>query len=178
MVKNAKKYAEQLLDTLVNIDRTTHIAYYEMGRILHIFKNDKLYEVLKYPSFKAMVEEELSYSYGVALGYSGMYMHLKRLNYNKAEALDLLEKFGLRRLKQVLPKLNTKIGVRAFGNRVDELDEHQLSFWMRGPEYEEVVTALETCGAMLSEGGNYLNSSEALVTMAREINGTAKKRAA
>ena len=177
-MKQNKQYAEQLLDTLKELDRITHESYYEIGRLLYSFKNEDLYELLDYESFKKMVEEELSFSYSVACKYANLYGQFRRLKYNRTEAIDVMEKFGARNLAKVLSKTNDKLGARALRNRIEALDEYQMSFWMRGPEYDEVVKALEFCGVEYTPSGYFANSSEALVAMARHVLAKAQKQAA
>lgn len=177
-MKQNKQYAEQLLDTLKELDRITHESYYEIGRLLYSFKNEKLFELLDYESFKQMVQEELSFSYNVAIKYANLYGQFRRLKYNRTEAIIAMEEFGVRSLAKVLPKTNEKLGVRALRHRVDALDEYNISFWMRGAEYDEVVAALEFCGVEYTDTGRFSNSSEALVAMARHVLAKAQKQAA
>lgn len=178
MKQSARTHAGQLLDKLKLLDRTTTRAYYEMGQILHSFRESKLYDVLGYPSFAAMIEEELSFTLGTATGYAALFGHFKRLRYNKTESLKLLETFGIRHLKNVLPKVKAKVGTRAIKSRIEALGEHQMTFWMRDPEFKEVTKALKAMGAEVDEKGRFINSSEALIAMACQINGTSHRKAA
>jgi len=176
--KKSRQYAEQLLDRLIELDRTVSAAYYEMGQLLFSIREGRLYELIGYKSFNELVEEELSFSVATAANYAKVYSDFKRLKYNKTEALIFLENFGLKNIAKILPKTNEKIGVRAMSNRVKALDEKQISFWMHEAEYEEVQIALEKMGAIKNETGRYMNSSDALVAMARKINGTKLKAVA
>jgi hypothetical protein len=165
-----KKYVASLLDKLIELDVTTVGAYYEMGRILHSFKQGDLHADIGYESFGHMVEEELSYSTATAHSYSALYRHFQRLHYNKAEALDLLRKFGKTHLSEVLPSLNSKIGARAIKARIDNLGHNQINFTLDNEELAEAQRALLKMGAMKSDNGRYLNSSEAFMDMVREVN--------
>ena len=165
-----KKYVANLLDKLVELDVTTVGAYYEMGRILHSFKQGNLHDIIGYESFAHMVEEELSYSPATAHSYSALYRHFQRLHYNKTESLDLLRKFGKTHLAEVLPSLTNKLGSRAIKNRIDAIDLHQVNFALTGEELTQAQMALEAMGAEVSDRGRYLNSSEAFMAMVKQIN--------
>lgn len=165
-----KKYVANLLDKLVELDVTTVGAYYEMGRILHSFKQGNLHDIIGYESFAHMIDEELSYSPATAHSYSSLYRHFQRLHYNKAEALDLLRKFGKTHLAEVLPALSAKIGSRAIKTRIDNLGHNQINFTLDNDELSQAQQALTKMGAMKSDNGRYLNSSEAFMDMVREVN--------
>lgn len=170
-----KKYVASLLDKLVELDVTTTGAYYEMGRILHSFKQGGLHDIIGYESFAHMVEEELSYSPASAHSYSSLYRHFQRLHYNKAESLELLRKFGKTHLMDVLPGLNAKIGQRAIKTRIDAIDKHQINFTLTTTELDECHHALKILGAEQEEsGGRWKNSSEALMGMVKQVNYSAK----
>lgn len=169
-------YAKKLLDTLIELDKRTQAAYYEMGRILYSLKQGKLYDVLGYESMSHLIEEELSFTISTAFSYSKLYSEFARLNYHKLEAVNMLEQFGMRHMTQVLPKLKTKIGVRAMKNRIEELDEKQLTIWMHSKEYNEVAKALESVGGMRDKAGRWKNSSEAILEMARVVNANGKPK--
>ena len=169
-MKKSREYANKLLDQLIDLDKQTTAAYYEMGRILYVIKTSKLYEVLGYESLTHLIEEELSFTASTAHNYRNVYQQFVRLNYHRTEALSMMDKFGLKHMAQVLPKLKTKIGVRAMKNRVDEIDEKQLTIWMPKKDYEEVAKALTSVGGMRDEAGRWKNSSEAILEIARIIN--------
>lgn len=177
MAKN-EEYAKKLLDSLVELDRKTQSAYYEMGRILYSLRQGKLYDILGYDSMAHLIEEELSFSAGTASTYAKAYREFARLNYHKLEALNMLEQFGLRHMARILPSLDTKIGVRAMKNRVEQLDEKQLTIWLHGKEYDEVATALEIVGGERDENGRWKNSSEAILALARNVNKNGRKKVA
>jgi hypothetical protein len=165
-----KKYVANLLDKLVELDVTTVGAYYEMGRILHSFKQGDLHDILGYETFAHMIDEELSFSPATAHSYSSLYRHFQRLHYNKAESLDLLRKFGKTHLAEVLPGVTTKIGTRAIKTRIDNLGHNQINFTLDNAELAEAQRALQKMGATKSDTGRYLNSSEAFLDMVREVN--------
>lgn len=175
--QTTKQYAQQLLDSLKELDRMMVRAYYEMGRILTSIADNNLYDLLGYDSLTAMIEEELTFAPTSGSSYMKLYRELRRLKYNKTESIKLLETFGMRHLLEVLPKLNTKVGARAIKNRVDELDRHQFTFWMHGDDYLEVLEALEKYGLYM-KNDRMMNSSEALAALARAVNGTEKKKVA
>ena len=174
MAKPTEKYAYTLLDNLIELDQQTTAAYYEMGRILTALKRDKLYNLIGYDSLGELVEEELSFHKSTAASYIRVYENCQRLKYTKNEAVDILNKFGLRHLNQVLPKVKQKIGTRALKARIDGLDEKQFTFWMHGNEYNEVEQALLKAGGMKDDTGRWINSSEALSNMARILNSQKK----
>ena len=174
MSKNTEQYALNLLDKLIDLDQQTTAAYYEMGRLLTAFKRDKLYTLIGYDSLGALIEEELSFHKTSAAAYMRVYENCCRLKYTKNEALDILNKFGLTHLNQVLPKIKQKIGTRALKARIDSLDEKQVTFWMHEKEWDEVERALVAMGGIKNENGRWMNSSEALIEMARAINGHKK----
>lgn len=166
----SKKYAEQLLDRLCELDSQTTAAYYDMGQILYSISQGKLFEVLGYPSMHALIEEELSYSFSTASKYLHTYRHFRRLKYNKTESLHMLRKFSFTHLAAVLPKINDKIGERAMQNRIDSLDVHQINFALSKSDYEECQRALHIMGAVDSESGDrLLHSSKAFMDMIREV---------
>ena len=169
MAKNIE-YAKKLLDSLIEYDKRTQAAYYEMGRILYSLRQGKLYDILGYDSMSHMVEEELSFTSGTAFSYIGLYREFARLNYHKLEAINMLQQFGMKHMYKVLPKLKTKIGVRAMKKRGDDIDEKQLTIWLHEKEYNEVAEALEMVGGMRDDTGRWKNSSEAILELARAVN--------
>lgn len=167
----SKDYAVKTLDALIALDKQTMAAYYDMGRLLVAIKDSKLWDVLGYDYFQELVEEELSFTYGTANTYMRAYRQFTRLNYHRTEALNMLEQFGLAHMTQVLPKLSTKIGVRAMQNRVAELQDNQMTFWMNDKEKDELSRALRAMGASYnSTTERWSGSSEALLAMVREVN--------
>lgn len=165
-----KKYVGEMLDKLVELDVTTVGAYYEMGQILHSFKQGNLHEVLGYESFSHLVEEELSYSPATAHSYSSLYRNFQRLHYKKPEALKLLRKYGKTHLSEVLPNLNGKPSDRAIKKCIDALGHHQINFTLNDAELAEAQRALAKRGATVTETGRYMNSTEAFMDMVREVN--------
>ena len=164
-----RKFAAKLLDTLVELDVASNSAYYEMGRILHVFRADKLYEVLEYSSFVEMVECELSYSKGTAQAYARFYARTQELKYTKAEVLNLLSDHGLTNLSKVMRGLSTKLGTRAIKTRIEALDQHHINFTLTTAQLEEAHVALEAMGATMSDEGRYLNSSEAFMGLVHKV---------
>jgi hypothetical protein len=178
MTQNPDRFAIQLLDRLVELDKQVTSAYYEMGRLLSSLRRDKLYELIGYDSMAELVEEELSFTYSTACRYIMVYDHFQRLKYTKSEAINAINEFGLRHMTQILPKLNQKAGIRALKNRVAEIGDTQISFWMHESEMEELRQALIKMGASELDTGRLSHSSEAVLAMARKINGTKLKAAA
>lgn len=167
----SKDYATKTLDALIELDKQTTAAYYDMGRLLTAIKLSKLWDVLGYDSLKDLIEEELSFTYGTANVYMKTYSHFTRLNYHRTEALNMMEQFGMIHMCKVLPKLSTKIGVRAMKNRVAELNENQMTFWMNDKQQAEVSRALRAMGATYNpDTERWSGSSEALLSMVREVN--------
>ena len=165
-----RKYAEKLLDRLIELDYQTVEAYYDMGSIISSMQHGKLYEILEYNSMTELVEEELTYTPSTAFKYGQMYRHFRRLKYLKHEAVDLLKKFGLTHMCDVLPKMNDKIGQRAIKKRIDAIDDHQINFPLTSAELDKAHAALKKMGAMKADGGRWLNSSEAFMHMVNNIN--------
>lgn len=165
-----RKYAEKLLDRLIELDYQTVEAYYDMGSIISSMQHGKLYEILEYGSMTELVEEELTYTPSTAFKYGQMYRHFRRLKYLKHEAVDLLKKFGLTHMCDVLPKMNDKIGQRAIKKRIDAIDDHQINFTLTSAELDKAHAALKKMGAMKADGGRWLNSSEAFMHMVNNIN--------
>lgn len=173
-----KDFAAQLLDKLRQLDQESMRHFYEMGQMLHSFKVDKLYKLLGYDSFQAMIEEEMSFGVTTAHNYANTYKHFKRLGYTAKESHELLYEFGIRRMSQILPELKDKIGVRAMRNRVEN-SKQVISFWLDPAEHDEVMKALIAMGGEISETGYSLqNSSASLLAMARVINAPHNKKAA
>lgn len=166
-----RQYAAMMLDKLIALDKTTQSAYYEMGRILQSFYQDHLYDILGYPHFKALVEEELSYSYTTAHKYRKVYKRFRELKYNKNEAIQLINTFGYTQMSKVLPGMTNKLGKRAIRNRVEQIDEYFMNFMLHGDEYDEALAVFAEYGAQFSAEGRINNSSEVFM----EIMRTAKK---
>jgi hypothetical protein len=173
-----RDYAEKLLDRLVELDYQTVEAYYDMGSIISSMRHGKLYETLGYDSMAHLVEEELTFGPSTASRYASMFRHFKRLHYSKPEAIELLKKFGLTHMADVLPKMSDKIGQRAIKNRIDALDQHQINFTLTRAELEKTNRALLKNGAVMGELGRWKNSSEAFMEMVNQhSNGRPKLKA-
>lgn len=165
------EYAEKLLDRLIELDFQTVEAYYDMGSIISSMQHGKLYELLEYTSMTELVEENLTYTPSTAFKYGSMFRHFRRLHYLKHESVELLKKFGLTHMCEILPKINTKIGVRAIKNRIDAIDDHQINFTLTGEQLNKAHQALKKMGAMQADNdGRWLNSSEAFMHMVNNIN--------
>lgn len=170
---NPKAYANTLLDKLIALDDQTTGAYYEMGQIISAITHNRLYEILGYNSVAHLVEEELSFTPSTAHRYAGLFRHLRRLHYNKTESLALLKKCGFTHLSDVLPNMTSKMGERAIKKRIRELNQNQINFTVTDKQLSETHQALTKMGALRSDGGRYLNSSQAFMDMIHEVN---KKR--
>lgn len=147
--KSAKQHAGELLDKLKEIDAKTAKAYYEMGQILSSLEHGDLYREIGYPSFFAMVEEELSFAPSTALCYLHTYRHFKRLKYKKSEALDLIHKYSFTRVSHVLPTLKQAISSRAMRNQVtaDRERASVVSFMLTKEERTRLENLLIAYGA-------------------------------
>lgn len=165
-----KLEAQHLLDQLIELDMQTTHAYYEMGRILHALYESRMHEVLGYTSFTHLVEEELSYSQSTAQRYRHIYSQFKRLHYTKTEALKLMQTFGMTHMADVLPGIRNKISPRAIKQHIYELDFHQINFQLTTEELAASQRALIKMGAVVTDQGRFLNSSQAYMVMVREIN--------
>ena len=163
------QYANKLLDKLITLDHSTVEAYYDMGSIISSIQHGALFKEVGYSSMTELVESELTYTPSTAFKYGGMYRHFRRLKYTKVEAVDLLQEFGLTHMCDILPKMNDKVGIRAIRNRIDALDDHQINFTLNSKELEKAHKALKQLGAMQSDNGRWLNSSEAFMEMVEHI---------
>lgn len=173
-----KDYAAKLLDRLRELDYQTIEAYYDMGSIISSMRYGKLYDLLGYDSMTHLVVEELTFGPSTASRYASMFNHFRRLHYVKQEAVDLLQKFGLTHMADVLPKMTSKMGQRAIKNRIDALDQHQINFTLTQKQLEKTHRALVKNGARQSEEGRWLNSSEAFMEMVEQhSNGQPKLKA-
>lgn len=173
-----RQYAAMMLDKLVQLDKTTQAAYYEMGRILQAFYRDKLHDILGYPSFKAMVEEELSYSYTTATKYRQTYERFRELKYNKNEAIQLINEFGYTPMSKILPGMKEKLGKRAISTRIEQIDEYMMNFMLHGNDYDETLRVFESFGVQYSEHGRMNNASEVFLEIVRTAAANAKKAVA
>ena len=167
---NPKAYANTLLDKLIVLDDQTTGAYYEMGQIISAINHSKLYDILGYDSISHLVEEELSFTPSTAHRYASMYRNLRRLHYNKTESLALLKKCGFTHLSDVLPNMKSKMGERAIKKRINELNQNQINFTVTDKELSETHQALIKMGALRTDAGRYMNSSQAFMDMIHEIN--------
>ena len=173
-----KKYVQNLLSNLIALDIQTTRAYYEMGQLLHALFEGALHEVLGYASFTELVDEELSFTSGTAHNYRKMYWNFKRLHYNKAEALKILNTCGLTRLNDVMPEMATKTGARAIRNKIDALGFHQINFTVTTEELEEVHAVLIAYGAEITSAGRFENSSDAFMHLVHGKSGKPKLKLA
>ena len=169
-MRKDKAYAGQLLDRLIELDQQTQSAYYEMGQLLSAIKNNKLYELLGYNSFKEIVEEELSFTDSTAARYANTYDHFRRLHYTKKEALDMIQMFGYTHMADILPTVNDKIGKRAIRTRIDKLGKHQVNFMLNDQQYDTFLQTFESLGAEYSESGRMVNSSEVFLALLKAAN--------
>jgi len=171
-------YAEKLLERLIELDFQTVEAYYDMGSIISSMQHGRLYELLDYNSMGELIESNLTYTPSTGGKYASMFRHFRRLHYLKHEAVDLLKKFGLTHMCEVLPNMNDKIGQRAIKNRIDAIDQHQINFTLNNAQLEKCHEALEKLGAEKSDLGRYKNSSEAFMAMVERVlaNGNAPAR--
>lgn len=167
---NTSAYAKTMLDKLIELDHKTTAAQYEMGRILSAIQKSQLYDVLGYDSMGHLVEEELSFTPSTAWRYARMYENFRRLHYNKAESLALLKKCGFTHMADILPNVKDKIGERAIKRRIADLDQHQINFTVTDYELEQCHQALNKMGAMRTDTGRYLNSSQVFMDMIKEVN--------
>ena len=181
MIVKDKAFVTDLLNRLKILDVKTTEAYYAMGQILHAIIQGRLFEIINYASFKAMADEELSFTDTTARKYANTYASFQRLKYSKVQALKLLRKFGYTHLSQVLPAMTISVGDRAVGNRIANfLEEHQqINFTVTRAEHEECITALKRLGATEASSGKgrLLDSSQALMSMVRNVNATSKQAA-
>lgn len=167
--KITERYAQSVLDRLVDLDRTTTDAFYEMGRLLTAIKRDRLWDVLGYDSFPHLVENELSFTASTAYRYANTYRHFQRLGYSKATALEFMGEFSFSVMADVLPQTEGKIGKRAMKNRVMQWTEKnvQINFTLTGEQYAEATGVLTEIGAMRTDAGRLLHSSEAFMALIR-----------
>lgn len=163
-----------MLDTLISLDEQMTRAYYEMGQILHAFKESKLYTVMGYESFSHMVEEELSFGITTAHKYANTFGHFKRLGYKKNEAIELITEYGLAHMHDVLPDMKTKVGTRAIGKLIEAITLYPITFTMDANEIVEAEQALLLLGAELTDEGRFLHSTPAFMAMVRSINAQRK----
>ena len=154
--------ARKLLDQLKELDSLVHRAYFEMGRILNALKTHELWKPLGYKSFKEMIEEELTLSYGTACCYASVYANSKVLGYTDLETIRNIEVIGLRALARLLPSMKQKLGIRALQNRKEEM-ERVVSFWLTPDELYELENKLLAHGLVV-KNGRWINSTEALLS--------------
>lgn len=162
--------ATRLLTRLIELDQQQQRAYYEMGQILSAIDNSDLWDVLGFDSMTHMIEDQLSFTPTTARRHMNTYRHFKRLKYTKAEALDLLYEFGINMMSAVLPAADTKLGVRAVQNRVDEIKGKGsiINFWLTNEEREEALTVLKSYGCEVDpETGYMTHSSDAFISLVR-----------
>jgi hypothetical protein len=165
-----KTQAKAMLDRLIELDYQTVEAYYDMGSLISSMQHGNIYDMLAYDSMTHLIEEELTFTASTAFKYANMYRHFRRLHYLKHEAVELLKKFGLTHMAEVLPKFNDKLGARAIKTRIDSLDQNQINFTLTNSQLDECHKALGKMGAMKSEGGRFINSSEAFMDMVKAVN--------
>ena len=161
--KTSKQQAQALLDQLKELDRLVHRAYYEMGRLLFVLRDHKLWEVLGYASWSNMVEEELSCSVSTAVIYSDTYKHLKRLRYSKEESIKFIETIGLRTLHKVLPSQKEKLSITQLRHRKEKLNRC-VSFWI-SPDQEAFLEEVLMHYGLVIKNNRWENASEAFFAL-------------
>lgn len=168
-LKKQRDQANSLLDSLIALDAEVHGAYYEMGQILSAIEHGGLWDVLEYDSLTHLVEEELSISPSQARRYMNTFRHFKRLGYNKSEALDLMSEFSFTNMSNYLPTAKDKVGKRAIKNAIARMiEEHkQINFQLAGDDLRLLVEVLQSFGAEYTDTGRLMNSSDALMSLAR-----------
>ena len=164
------EYANRMLDRLIKMDEELVGMYYDMGQVLYAIYTSNLWEVMKYGSFKEMVEEELTFSIATAHHYRHLFSHFQRLKYPKDKALKLVKKFGMTAMCKVMPQMKSSMGDRAIKARIDGLDENQINFTLTNAQLRAAHRALHRMGATKSDDGRYMHSSEAFMSMVRETN--------
>lgn len=169
-----KKHVSLMLDTLVSLDEQMTRAYYEMGQILHAFKESKLYTVMGYESFTHMVEEELSFGVTTAHKYANAFGHFKRLGYKKNEAVELITEYGLAHMSDVLPDMKTKVGPRAISKLIEAITLYPITFTLDKDQLIDAERALEEMGVTFTDEGRMKHSTAAFMQMVQIINGQRK----
>jgi len=159
-------YARKLLDRLIEIDQTVVGHYYEMGRILSSINHGKLTELLGYESLAHLIEEELSFGTGTGYKYMNVYRHLRRLKYNKTEALELLDEFGITQLYAWLTRATTKASKRTIYSDLKSIGVPvTIGFCLKPDDRKRVTVLMDTMGAEWSEHGRLNNSSKLFMEM-------------
>lgn len=158
--KSTRQHAAELLDKLVQLDREANSMYYDMGQILHSFREGDLWQPLGYESMGHMVSEELSFSPSTAYKYADTFWHFKRLHYKKEEALDLIEEISFTGASKVLPGLNKKVGGRAARNRLQLLGPFQVTFMLPPSDYKRFEDLYEAMGGRVTSQGRRKDASE------------------
>jgi len=178
MSKDPHQYAAKLLDRLINLDQQVHGAFYEMGQILSAIAHGKLHDILGYESTGHLIDEELSFSKSQGYRYLHTFRHFKRLGYNKTEALDLINDFSFTHMAKYLPTADQKVGKRAISNAIAKQIEQgrQINFQLKQKDLELLKRVLISLGAEDREG-RLMNSSEALMALAREFDRRPKLKA-
>lgn len=177
MNEKTTTFAKELLDQLIQLDKTMGTAYYEMGRILASFKRDKLYDLIGYKSFGEMVDEELSFSPNTAQRHILAYEDFQRLHYTKAEALEIIHEFGWTTSNKILHKEKAKLSKKALRKKLDEMDV-QVNFVLSPADYDETYDLFVALGVEVSpETGRWKHSSEVFMSLVRSAAKTATKAA-
>lgn len=166
----AKQHAAKLLDRLRGIDDKTSAAYYEMGQLLAALDHSSMYAELGYTSTSAMIEEELSFTPSTGVRYMSTYRHLKRLNYNKAESLQLIRKHSFTHVSNILPGIKTKVSNRKISAAVkkDRESSCQINFALSPEDLKKLENLLMAYGAKRA-GTRLLNASDALTQVVDEF---------
>ncbi len=174
MTDKTLAYANKILDRLIELDAETISLHYDMGQLLYAIFAGQLWNIMNYDSFAHMVEEELSFAPTTAHSYRKMYGHFKRLSYNKEKALQLIKKFSYTQMSRVMPQMKSSMGDRAIKARIAGLDQNQINFTLTNAQLAAAHKALHALGATRSEEGRYKHSSEAFMSMVKEVNARPK----
>lgn len=164
--REKRNYATNLLQRLVELDETVHVAYYEMGQILSAFEHGRLFEPLGYDTMGEFIEAELSFSTPTGFSYLRAYRNFKRLGYTKTEALEYIAEFGWTKMSEHLHSADKKLGKRATQNAIDRLykNRRQVNFCLSADEHALLIEALEEHGAEQMDD-RLNNSSRALAAL-------------
>lgn len=159
-------------------DRADHS--YSICQILMAIRDSKLYEITGYESFREFCEEgDIGLSYSNASKHAVCFMHLKRIGYNKADAVEILTEFGVAQSVRLLCNLNAKVKISTLRRHSREWYQghNQINFTMDPDELEFVESILMQHGMDFHDSGTRVNASEALVKALQQLTGKQPKAA-
>lgn len=161
---SSKKQASMLILKIRELNSRMAGDQYELCRCLATLHGSKLHLEFGYDKFADFCHDELPYSYGHALSFIRFMTHAKRLKYNKAETIDIIERIGISKAKNVLAKLDEKITVAKIASRFASTSV-KFSFEITPTDEKLLNKKLLKYGLDVNENGRRMNATQTMLKL-------------